>query len=90
MTNLEKLKEKLNLFSDSVNETSQIKEVAELLNIANDIEAEQNEIISKHNELKAEYKKAVMHSSFKEKPVDTALEHEPVSFEDMLAQFVNK
>lgn len=85
-----KLQEQIKLLLDKAEDKELIDSLIQINNTANDMVAEHDQLLAKHDELKKSYKDAVMHTSFKQAPKNDPVETKPVSFEDMLSKYINR
>lgn len=89
MSKIEDLKNTLKVLLEATEDTNQIQQIASINNIVNDIEIEQNDMLTKHNELKTAYKEAIMRGGMvKQEPVEDVASTKAVDFDSMLQEFI--
>lgn len=86
-----KLQDQIKVLIDKADNKELIDGLIELNNTANNLVTEHEELLAKHDELKASYKQAVMHTSFKEAPKSDPVQTKTVvDFDSFLNNYVKK
>lgn len=89
MSYLEDLKKICSEMTEVASDKASIDKAAEMSVVINKLEQEQTKFLKDYDELKGAYKDAILHNSYGDnKPSNDIGDTKPVSFEEMLNQFI--
>lgn len=88
---LDDLKKICSEMTEVASDRATIDKCAEMSVTINKLEEEHNTFLKDYDELKGAYKQAVTHNSFgSNKPADDEVTPKPISFENVLQEFITK